>query len=81
MVKRFQWWWGQPDHHAWFSSYLKLRRMSGVTRGVLALLTASMALIPFGMLWSSAPPDNTARVVMSVISVIGGGAYSLLWIL
>lgn len=79
MIARIRWWWRQPDHYAWVSAYLQIRRMTGMTRAALAIITATFAVVPFAMLWSSAPPVGLVRTVLSVLSVVGGGACALLW--
>jgi diguanylate cyclase (GGDEF)-like protein len=80
MLRRIRWWWSQPDHYVWFSSYLHGRRMAGMTRTVVAVTAGTLAVIPFAMLWSSAPPDGTVGLVLSVAAVVGGLGGALLWI-
>jgi diguanylate cyclase (GGDEF)-like protein len=80
MFKRLRWWWGQPDHYVWFSSYLQTRRMAGMTRAVMAMTSASLAVVPLAMSFSSAPPHGAARTVLAVLSVVGGLGCALLWI-
>jgi diguanylate cyclase (GGDEF)-like protein len=79
-LKRIRWWWRQPDNYVWFSSYLQARRMVGMTRAVMAVTSASLAIIPFALLWSSTPPDGVVRIVVSILSVVGGTGCALLWI-
>jgi diguanylate cyclase (GGDEF)-like protein len=55
--------------------------MTGMTRAALAAITATFAFVPFAMLWSSAPPDNVVRMVLSILAVIGGSLCALLWVL
>jgi diguanylate cyclase (GGDEF)-like protein len=80
MLKRIHSWWGQPDHYVWFSSYLQARRMVGITRAVMVVTSASLTIIPFALLWSSAPPDGVVRIVLSILSVVVGTGCALLWI-
>ncbi|MCW2553069.1 MAG: diguanylate cyclase [Mycobacterium sp.] len=80
-LERIRWWWGQPDHYVWFSSYLHARGLATMARAVLAVTSASFALIFFAMLWSSAPPDGAVRVVLSILSVVSGTGCALLWVL
>jgi diguanylate cyclase (GGDEF)-like protein len=79
MLKRISWWWKQPDHYVWFRSYLQGRRMAEMARAVVAVTAAILAVIPFAMVWSTAPPDSTARLVMSILSAVGGLGCALLW--
>jgi diguanylate cyclase len=79
-VKRVRWWWVQPDHYLWFSSYLQARGMAKMARAVFAGTSASFALISFAMLWSSAPPAGTLRVIVSILSAVGGTGCALVWI-
>jgi diguanylate cyclase (GGDEF)-like protein len=53
--------------------------MTGMTRVGLAIITATFAVVPFAMLWSSAPPAGVVRIVLSVLSAVGGGGCALLW--
>jgi GGDEF domain-containing protein len=48
---------------------------------VLAIATLVVALVPVGMLFSSAPPRGTAHVVMAVLAGVGGTLAALLWAL
>lgn len=81
MVKRIQSWWAQPDHFAWFGSYLQLRGMTGMTRVVLATMTGSSALLPLGLLLSDEHSGGLVRVALAVLSIAGGATCSLMWIL
>jgi diguanylate cyclase (GGDEF)-like protein len=73
-------WWRQPDHFDWFTSYLHLRRMATMTRGVLVVVTLCLAWIPVGMFFSSSPPNGTAHTALAVLSVVSGTAAAFLWI-
>lgn len=79
MLKGIRWWWVQPDHYLWFSSYLQARGMAKMIRAVVAATAAALAVISFAMLWSSAPPDCATRLIASILSVVGGIGCALLW--
>jgi diguanylate cyclase (GGDEF)-like protein len=51
-----------------------------MTRVALAVITATFAVVPFAMLWSSAAPDHALRVVLSISAVVGGLGCALLWV-
>jgi diguanylate cyclase (GGDEF)-like protein len=55
--------------------------MAGMTRVVLAAVSASLACIPVAMLWSSAVPHDTSGRVPSVLAGFGGAGCAVLWIL
>ena len=74
-------WWRQPDHYDWFSAYLHVRGMAGMTRAVLAVVSASLACLPVAMLWDSAVPHDATGRVLSVLAGFGGAGCAVLWIL
>jgi diguanylate cyclase len=80
LIRVLQWWWRRPNHFDWFSSYLRVRRMANMTRGVVAAASLSLAAIPVAMLWSSAPPRGITGIVLTIASGAGAGACAALWL-
>jgi diguanylate cyclase (GGDEF)-like protein len=75
-----RWWWRQPDHFDWLVAYLRVRRMTTTTRGVLVAVTLCLAVVPLSMLFGSAPPVGRLGTTMSVLAGVGGLATALLWV-
>jgi diguanylate cyclase (GGDEF)-like protein len=80
LIRVLQWWWRRPNHFDWFSSYLRVRRMANMTRGVVAVASLSLAAIPVAMLWSSAPPRGITGIVLTIASGVGATACAALWV-
>ena len=51
-----------------------------MTRGALAVITATLAVVPFAMLWSPTAPDSALRIGLLTSAVIGGIGCALLWV-
>ena len=51
-------WWGQPDHFDWLSGYLQTRGMATPLRKGLAVVAASLALVPVNALWGPESIDH-----------------------
>jgi diguanylate cyclase len=54
--------------------------MANMTRGVVAVVSLSLAAIPVAMLWSSAPPRGITGIVLTIASGVGATACVLLWV-
>jgi diguanylate cyclase (GGDEF)-like protein len=80
LIRVLQWWWRRPTHFDWFSSYLRVRRMANMTRGVVAAASLSLAAIPVAMLWSSAPPRGITGILFTIASGVGATACVVLWV-
>lgn len=70
----------QADQYDWLSGYLASRGISGATRAVMALISASMVLCLIALLAGSDGPRGTGPVAMMWAAVAGGVAGVLLWI-
>jgi diguanylate cyclase (GGDEF)-like protein len=79
-VTAIRWWWRQPDHFDWLSTFLHVRRMATMTRSVLVAVTFCLAALPFTMLLGSAPPASTLHRTLSVVAGVGGLAGAVLWL-
>jgi hypothetical protein len=51
-------WWRQPDHYDWISGYRQARRMTPLTRAMVALTAAALGIAPLAMLAGSHPPSS-----------------------
>lgn len=54
--------------------------MVGMTRAVLTVVTASLAIVPLAMLWSSTPPEGTTGTALSLLGGVGGLVCALLFV-
>lgn len=79
-MKALRWWWRQPDHFDWLSAFLLVRHMAIMTRSVLVVVMACLAVVPMGMFLGSAPPVGTFHRVLCVLAGLGGLAGTLLWL-
>lgn len=68
------------DQYDWLSGYLASRGISGATRAVMALISASMVLCLVALLSSSDGPRGQVPVAMTWVALAGGVAGMLLWI-
>jgi diguanylate cyclase (GGDEF)-like protein len=68
------------DQYDWLSGYLASRGISGATRAVMALISASMVLCLVALLSGSDGPREPVPVAMTWVALSGGVAGMLLWI-
>lgn len=80
MSGRLTSWWGQPDHFDWLSGYLQIRGLSVPARRILAVVSASLALVPFNVLWGPAPVDRKLMLVPALVAAVTGVALAVLWL-
>ncbi|WP_055402946.1 MULTISPECIES: diguanylate cyclase [unclassified Mycobacterium] len=69
----------RADQYDWLSGYLASRGISGATRAVMALISASMVLCLIALLAGSDGPRGSVPVAMMWTAVTGGVAGVLLW--
>ncbi len=65
-------WWRQPDHFDWLSGYLQTRGMATAMRRGLALVAASLALVPVNALWGPASIDDRLAVSLALVASLAG---------
>lgn len=73
-------WWRQPDHFDWLSGYLQTRGMAPVMRRGLAVVAASLALVPVNALWGPASIDDRIALTFAVIAALAGLSLAVLWL-
>lgn len=71
-------WWYQPDQFDWLTGYLRARGLGPPMRVLMTLISAALALMPVGLLFS-APRSPLVAAVASIIAVTTGLAYAVLW--
>ncbi|WP_232375345.1 GGDEF domain-containing protein [Mycolicibacterium baixiangningiae] len=77
MTSRMEWvrrWWQLPDHFEWLTGYLFSRGMMAAARIMLALMVASLALVPIMLVFSSFGPRSTIGVAVSWFAGFAGWA-------
>lgn len=80
-MHRIRWWWRQPEHYDWITSYLTARRLATMTRAVVCTSTLVLAWIPVAMLFGSGPPVGPTARVLTGLTGFAGTAAALLWAL
>jgi diguanylate cyclase (GGDEF)-like protein len=73
-------WWEQPDHFDWLSGYLQTRGMATALRRGLAVVAASLALVPVNALWGPASIDDRLAVGLAVVASLAGLSLAVLWL-
>ncbi|MGE2729547.1 diguanylate cyclase domain-containing protein [Mycolicibacterium vaccae] len=72
-------WWNQPDHFDWLSGYLQARGMARPMRRMMAVVAASLTLVPVNAMWGPAAVDNRFTGVLAALSAIAGWTLAVLW--
>lgn len=73
-------WWGQDDHFDWLTGYLQAHGLSTPTRRVLAVVAASLVLVPVNVLYGPAPMYPRVALTVSVVAAILGLGMTALWL-
>jgi diguanylate cyclase (GGDEF)-like protein len=73
-------WWAQPDHFDWLSGYLQTRGMATAMRRGLAIVAASLALVPVNALWGPASIDDRLALGLAVVASLAGLSLAVLWL-
>lgn len=71
----------RANHYEWITDYLVARRMTGATRVMMALVSASLAVCLLALLLSVDGPREDVAVAMMWTAFGGGVAGALLWML
>ncbi|MGE2836203.1 GGDEF domain-containing protein [Mycobacterium sp. SMC-4] len=72
-------WWRQPDHFDWLSGYLQARGMARPMRRMMAVVAASLTLVPINALWGPASVDNWFTVALALVAAAAGLTLAALW--
>lgn len=73
-------WWGQDDHFDWLTGYLQAHGLSTPTRRVLAVVAASLVLVPVNVLYGPTPMYPRVALTVSVVAAILGLGMTALWL-
>lgn len=73
-------WWNQPDHFDWLSGYLQTRGLATPLRRALAVVAASLALVPINALWGPTWVDRRIGLVLAVAASLAGVSLAVLWL-
>lgn len=73
-------WWRQPDHFDWLSGYLQNRGMGRPMRRMLAVVAASLALVPINAVWGPDAVDDRLAATISVLAAGAGLTLAVLWL-
>ncbi len=72
-------WWNQPDQFDWLSGYLHARGLAPATRRLVAVISAALVLMAFGVLGSRELHTVLTYVISAAALVVGIG-YATLWL-
>lgn len=73
-------WWGQDDHFDWLTGYLQAHGLSTPARRILAVVAASLVLVPVNVLYGPAPMYPRVALTVSVVAAILGLGMAALWL-
>lgn len=79
-MKRVTAWWGQEDHFDWLTGYLQAHGLSTSTRRILAVVAASLVLVPVNVLWGPVPLYPRVALTVSLVSAVIGLGMAVLWL-
>ncbi len=79
-MKRVATWWGQEDHFDWLTGYLQAHGLSTSTRRILAVVAASLVLVPVNVLWGPVPLYPRVALAVSLVSAVIGLGMAVLWL-
>lgn len=81
-MPRISRWWRQPDHFDWLSGYLHARDLTGPTQKLMAVISASLALItPFNAVWGPAAVNESLAILLAVGAVFAGLGFAAMWLM
>lgn len=73
-------WWAQDDHFDWLTGYLQAHGLSTNTRRVLAVVAASLVLVPVNVWWGPVPLYPRVALTVSVLAAVIGVGMAVLWL-
>lgn len=73
-------WWRQPDHFEWLSNYLQVRGIAEPVRRAMAVVAASLALVPANAMWGPDVLNRPLALGISIVVGIAGIALAALWL-
>ncbi len=68
-------WWGQADHFDWLTGYLQAHGLSSNTRRIMAVVAASLVLVPANVWLGPAHVYRPLALTYSVVAAVSGGAW------
>lgn len=72
-------WWQQPDQFDWLTSYLHARGLHLATRRLMAVISAALVFMAFGVL-GSFDEFPVLTVIVSVVACAAGIGYATMWL-
>ena len=72
-------WWSAPDQFDWLGGYLQARGLGRPLRRMLALVAASLTLVPINAVWGPAAVDSAFTLLLALASGVAGLTLALLW--
>lgn len=73
-------WWRQADHFEWLTGYLQSHGLSKSTRRALAVVSASLVLMPPNLWWGPVPLYPRVALVVSLLAAVMGLGMAVLWL-
>lgn len=73
-------WWRQADHFDWLTGYLQAHGLSTSTRRALAVVAASLVLVPFNVRLGTVPLYPRVALVVSIVAAVMGVVMAMLWL-
>lgn len=72
-------WWRQPDHYAWLVQYLQDRGISRHAQRPLAVVAASLVLMPVNTVWGPEALHRNFLLGTGVLAVAAGLVFFWIW--
>lgn len=73
-------WWRQADHFDWLTGYLQAHGLSKSTRRALAVVGASLVLVPFNVRFGTVPLYPRVALTVSLVAAMMGVIMAVLWL-
>ncbi|SPM34017.1 GGDEF domain-containing protein [Mycobacterium rhizamassiliense] len=73
-------WWRQADHFDWLTGYLQAHGLSKSTRRALAVVAASLVLVPFNVTLGTPPLYPHVALAVSLVAAAMGAVMAVLWL-
>lgn len=72
-------WWRLSDHYDRLSSHLQARGMAGLTRAVISVIAAGLAVAALATIWTPTGPHSIVSLVCTLTAAVGAAVGALLW--
>lgn len=73
-------WWRQADHFDWLTGYLQAHGLSTATRRALAVVAASLVLVPFNVVLGTVPLYPRVALAVSIVAAVMGVVMAVPWL-